>query len=58
MTTIESYYLAVCVTAITVFAITLAYNTASWKSWKLSRDVKNVAPGSAARVKPETKLAT
>ena len=37
MTTMEFYYLAVCVGAVCVFAVALGYNSWSWKTWDRSQ---------------------
>jgi hypothetical protein len=57
MTTIEAYYLAVCVAALSVFAIALAYNAWSWKSWKSSQSAEVLATKPQTREVPQTKLA-
>jgi hypothetical protein len=55
MTTVEFYYLAVCISAISVFGISLAYN--AW-SWKRSRPVADIAPEQTqVYPKSQTKLA-
>lgn len=57
MTTIESYYLALCIAAMCLFALSLGYNATSWKSWKDSRTTAKDAGGTDGHVKPQTKLA-
>jgi hypothetical protein len=56
MTTIESYYLALCIAAMCLFALSLGYNAVSWKSWKESRTTAKDAAADG-HVKPQTKLA-
>lgn len=58
MTTIEAFYLAMCVTALSAFAIALSYNAWSWKRWKSSQNAAGaVVEKSEAREMPQTKLA-
>ncbi|MFA5955502.1 hypothetical protein [Hyphomicrobium sp.] len=57
MTTIESYYLALCIAAFFIFGIGLSYSTWSWKSWKDSQTTVDAMPERTAHVKPQTKLA-
>jgi hypothetical protein len=57
MTTIESYYLALCIAAFFVFGIGLSYSTWSWKSWKNSRTTVDASAELSAQMKPQTKLA-
>ncbi|WP_409562385.1 hypothetical protein [Hyphomicrobium sp. MC8b] len=57
MTTIEFYYLAICIGAMCLFAFALSYNAISWKSWKQSQTAKSSAAGAGEHVKPQEKLA-
>lgn len=57
MTTIEAFYLAMCVAALTVFASALSYNAWSWKRWKSSQDATAVVEKPEERNLPKTKLA-
>ncbi len=44
MTTMESYYLAVCIGAFITFAATLAYNDLRWSAWKKAPKIQSEAP--------------
>ncbi|MBS0252154.1 MAG: hypothetical protein JSR78_13930 [Proteobacteria bacterium] len=57
MTTIEFYYLALCVGALCLFAVALGYNATSWKSWKQSQAAEPVANEAGRHVTSQTKLA-
>jgi hypothetical protein len=57
MTTIEAFYLAICLAALSVFAIALAYNAWDWRRWKSSQNVGTVVEKQEARELPQTKLA-
>jgi len=54
MTEVEFYYLAMCIGAFLVFAITLAYSTWSWDRLRAATDV---ARGQASHSKFEAKSA-
>lgn len=57
MTTIEFYYLALCVGALSLFAVALSFNAASWKSWKKSQETESAAKDEGRHVTPQAKLA-
>ena len=57
MTTIEFFYLAICVAAFFAFALSLEYNSSSWKSWKRSQTAAKVVTQAGESVASEKKLA-
>jgi hypothetical protein len=57
MTTIEFYYLMLCMSAFAVFAVMLSYNAMSWKSWKQAQADSTPAESKDGEAKAQVKLA-
>ncbi len=57
MTTFEFYYLMLCMATFAVFAVSLAYSTMSWKSWKQAQGGNVTADRRGSEAKVQAKLA-
>ncbi len=57
MTTIEFFYLTLCLVAFAAFACALAYNAVSWKSWSAQRAAPAPAPKQNAKDGMQAKIA-